>query len=127
MKTAVCSRSVANRVYLTNHRSKKRKVIMHHTQGAGVRVPNSSPYSSYSNLQGFGYVFLFIGGSAEELLGTVNEQRQGITMIVVSCLFALQNKACFVRTWPPLQDGRLKTTSFQTKVFHCISQKSMFQ
>ena len=30
--------------------------------------------------------FLFIGGSAEGLLGTVNEQRQGITMIVVSCL-----------------------------------------
>ena len=71
--------------------------------------------------------FLFIGGSAEGLLGTVNEQRQGITMIVVSCLFALQKEACFVRTWPPLQDGRLKTTSFQTKVFHCISQKSMFQ
>lgn len=33
LKTAVCSRSVANRFYLTNHRSKKRKVIMHHTQG----------------------------------------------------------------------------------------------
>ena len=33
MKTTVCSRSVANRVYLTNHRPKKRKVIMHHTQG----------------------------------------------------------------------------------------------
>ena len=30
--------------------------------------------------------FLFTGGSAEGLLGTVNEQRQGITMIVVSCL-----------------------------------------
>ena len=30
--------------------------------------------------------FLFIGGFAEGLLGTVNEQRQGITMIVVSCL-----------------------------------------
>ena len=30
--------------------------------------------------------FLFIGGSAEGLLGTVNEQRQGITMTVVSCL-----------------------------------------
>ena len=30
--------------------------------------------------------FLFIGGSAEGLLGTVNEQRQGIAMIVVSCL-----------------------------------------
>jgi len=30
--------------------------------------------------------FLSIGSSAEGLLGTVNEQRQGITMIVVSCL-----------------------------------------
>jgi len=29
---------------------------------------------------------LFIGSSAKGLLGTVNEQRQGITMIVVSCL-----------------------------------------
>ena len=33
LKTAVCSRSVANRVHLTNHRSKNRKVIMHHAQG----------------------------------------------------------------------------------------------
>lgn len=32
-KTAVCSRSVANCFNLTNHRSKKRKAIMHHTQG----------------------------------------------------------------------------------------------
>ena len=30
--------------------------------------------------------FLFIGGSAEGLLGTVNEQRQGIIMAMVSCL-----------------------------------------
>ena len=30
--------------------------------------------------------FLFIGGSAEGLLGALNEQRQGITMTVVSCL-----------------------------------------
>ena len=30
--------------------------------------------------------FLFIGGSAEGLLGTVNEQRQGITVVMVSCL-----------------------------------------
>jgi hypothetical protein len=29
---------------------------------------------------------LFTGGSAKGLLGTVNEQRQGITMTVVSCL-----------------------------------------
>ena len=33
MKTAVCSRSVANHSDLTNHRAKNRKVIMHHTQG----------------------------------------------------------------------------------------------
>ena len=31
--------------------------------------------------------FLFTGGSAKGLLGTVNEQRQGITVAVVSCLF----------------------------------------
>ena len=30
--------------------------------------------------------FLFTEGSAKGLLGTVNEQRQGITMAVVSCL-----------------------------------------
>ena len=36
--------------------------------------------------------FLFIGGSAEGLLGTVNEQRQGITMIVVSCLLLCEIK-----------------------------------
>ena len=30
--------------------------------------------------------FLFTEGSAKGLLGTVNEQRQGITMTVVSCL-----------------------------------------
>ena len=30
--------------------------------------------------------FLFIGGSAEGLLGTVNEQRQGIIVVMVSCL-----------------------------------------
>ena len=33
--------------------------------------------------------FLFIGGSAEGLLGTVNEQRQGITMAVVLLLCKL--------------------------------------
>ena len=33
MKTAVCSRSVANHFDLTNQRSKNRKAIMHHTQG----------------------------------------------------------------------------------------------
>ena len=43
--------------------------------------------------------FLFTGGSAKGLLGTVNEQRQGITMTVVSCLFALRNQVRFVRTW----------------------------
>ena len=30
--------------------------------------------------------FLFTGGSAEGLLGTVNEQRQGIIVAMVSCL-----------------------------------------
>ena len=30
--------------------------------------------------------FLFIEGSAEGLLGTVNEQRQGIIVVMVSCL-----------------------------------------
>ena len=30
--------------------------------------------------------FLFTGGSAEGLLGTVNEQRQGIIVVMVSCL-----------------------------------------
>jgi hypothetical protein len=41
--------------------------------------------------------FLFTGGSAKGLLGTVNEQRQGITMTVVSCLF-LCNQVIIVRT-----------------------------
>lgn len=42
LKTAVCSRSVANCFDLTNHRSKNRKAIMHHTQGvwdSGVFAP----------------------------------------------------------------------------------------
>ena len=49
------------------------------------------PFSSYSNPilyeKWFGYVFLFIGTSAEGLLGTVNrnEQRQGIIVVMVSC------------------------------------------
>ena len=51
--------------------------------------------------------FLFIGGSAEGLLGTVNEQRQGITMTVVSCLFALRNQVRFVRTWSSPYMARL--------------------
>ena len=50
--------------------------------------------------------FLFIGGSAEGLLGTVNrnEQRQGIIVVMVSCLlfcgikFALGAIAAYVRT-----------------------------
>ena len=33
--------------------------------------------------------FLFIGGSEDGLLGTINKQRQGITMTVVSCLCAI--------------------------------------
>ena len=42
IKFAVCSRSVANRVYLTNHRYKNRKVIMHHTQGLEQYLPNET-------------------------------------------------------------------------------------
>ena len=47
--------------------------------------------------KGFGYVFLFIGNSAEGLLGTVNrnEQRQGIIVVMVSCLlFAGSRSLC---------------------------------
>ena len=63
---------------------------MHHTQG----VWGSSPvtYTKQFVLEPDSLRervlvrFLFIGGSAEGLLGTVNEQRQGITMTVVSCL-----------------------------------------
>ena len=69
LKTAVCSRSVANRVYLTNHRPENRKAIMHHTQGSGVRVPNSPPYRSYPNLllceKGSG-IFLFYDDLEEQ-------------------------------------------------------------
>ena len=47
--------------------------------------------------------FLFIGGSAEGLLGTVNEQRQGIAMIVVSCLLFCGIKfALFELGRPPI-------------------------
>ena len=48
--------------------------------------------------------FLFIGGSAERVRRAVNEQRQSITMTVVSCLllcgikFALGAIAAYVRT-----------------------------
>lgn len=62
-----------------NHRSKKRKVIMHHTQGSGVQV------------------CFFVCGGLRLRNGAVNEQRQGITITVVSCLFALQKEACVVR------------------------------
>ena len=55
-----------------------------------VRSRYSPPYSSYSNPilyeKGVRVRFLFIGGSAEGLLGTVNEQRQGIIVVMVSCL-----------------------------------------
>ena len=54
MKTTVCSRSVANRAYLTNHRSKKRKVIMHHTQGvldSGVFAPGMFAFAQQSGKQ----------------------------------------------------------------------------
>ena len=56
------------------------------------------PFSSYSNPilyeKGFGYVFLFIGNSAEGLLGTVNrnELRQGIIVVMVSCLLFYRTK-----------------------------------
>ena len=49
-------------------------------------------FSSYLNPilyeKGFGYVFLLIGNSAEGLLETVNrnEERQGIIVVMVSCL-----------------------------------------
>ena len=36
-----------------------------------------------------------------------NEQRQGITMTVVSCLFALRNQVRFVRTWSSPYMARL--------------------
>ena len=78
-KTTVCSRSVANRVHLTNHRSKKRKVIMHHTQGV------------------WGSSVFFIHGGLRLRNGAVNDQRQGIITAMVSCLFALQKGACVVR------------------------------
>lgn len=42
LKTAVCSRSVANYFHLTIHRPKKRKVIMHHTQGLEQHPPNET-------------------------------------------------------------------------------------
>ena len=52
--------------------------------------------------------FLFIGSSAEGLLGTVNEQRQGITMIVVSCLLLCGIKFALCELGRPL-DGVLGT------------------
>ena len=42
--------------------------------------------------------FLFTGGSAKGLLGTVNEQRQGITMAVVPCLLFCIPLYCAFRT-----------------------------
>ena len=51
-------------------------LILHHTVRTRTR---------FFMKKGLG-TFFFIGSSAEGLLGTVNEQRQGITMIVVSCL-----------------------------------------
>lgn len=52
--TAVCSRSVANQAYLTNYRSKKRKVIMHHTQGvwgSGVFAPGMFAFAQQPGKQ----------------------------------------------------------------------------
>ena len=37
---------------------------------------------------------MFIGGSAEGLLGTVNEQRQGIIVVMVSCLLLCFSLYC---------------------------------
>ena len=53
--------------------------------------------------------FLFTGGSAEGVRRTVsrNEQRRGITMEVVPCLFALRNQVRFVRTWSSPYMARL--------------------
>ena len=48
--------------------------------------------------------FLFTGGSEKGLLGTVNEQRQGIIMAMVSCLLCYMARlgaiAAYVRTQP---------------------------
>lgn len=62
-----------------NHRSKKRKVIMHHTQGV------------------WGSGVFFVHGGLRLRNGAVNNQRQGIITAMVSCLFALQKGACVVR------------------------------
>ena len=51
-------------------------LILHHTVRTRTR---------FFMKKGSG-TFLFAGGSEKGLLGTVNEQRQGITMTVVSCL-----------------------------------------
>ena len=46
--------------------------------------------------------FLFAGDSEEGLLGTVNEQRQGIIVVMVSCLLCYMTRlgaiAAYVRT-----------------------------
>ena len=46
--------------------------------------------------------FLFIGGSAEGLLGTVNEQRQGIIVVMVSCLLFCGIKVALCELCRPL-------------------------
>jgi hypothetical protein len=54
IKFAVCSRSVANQAYLTNYRYKKRKVIMHHTQGvwgSGVFAPGMFAFAQQPGKQ----------------------------------------------------------------------------
>ena len=54
MKTAVCSRSVANHFDLTNYRSKNRKAIMHHTQGvwgSGVFAPGMFAFAQQPGKQ----------------------------------------------------------------------------
>ena len=59
--------------------------------------------------------FLFIGGSAEGLLGTVNEQRQGITMIVVSCLLLCGIKFALCELGRPLYGGMGQSLRTQEK------------
>ena len=108
-KTAVCSRSVVNWFYLTNHRSKK------------------SEKSSCITRRGLGFGYVFVYGGLRLRNGVVNDQRQGIITAMVSCLFALQKEACVVRVWPLPTRQASKNSLVSNKVFHCISRKSVFQ
>ena len=70
--------------------------------------------------------FLFIGSSAEGLLGPVNEQRQGITMIVVSCLLLCGIKFALCELGHPLYGGigaiaaYVRTESLYTSGAECV-------